>query len=319
MEQLSLCGLSNSNTGGVLCDGSRGALKQPYIFNGEIAPGGYIDENTFFALMLANAGLSKNNPNKLFPTAIVEDFTDSSEANREGTLNQGFKMVLVEGRPAYQAKMFADAIQLKAWRKWNNKTIRLLEFDSNNRFWGTKIGDKIKGFQSKIFVTGNRLASTQNVEEGVVTVTVSILNVNEYFDQAVYMPIGDNNIDEIQGLVDMDPYLVSLTANVAIIGWRLPVTQMGRYINAVENFGASLVDGDLFAAKYGSSFATTLTIDSVTQEGNELEITFDPTEFGTVPAGGLIKVIPVNPEVLAANPNNVRGVELDSIIIKKPA
>ena len=315
-----LCGRSNSNTGFALCEAARGILKQPFIFNGGLGADIYNDgDNAVFAELARLVQLSKNDPDKIFPFPQVEDIADSSEQNREGTLGLGFKMVLVEGRPVYTLKVFADAQLTKALRKFNNKTVRILELDVNNNLWGTNIGGIFKGFKAKLFTVGNKIATGQNIEEGIATITLSILDTKEYYDNCFRVAIGDQNTDELAGLMDAEGYESEApVSNVHTIGWRIPTSEMGVYLSVAEKFGSSVADGDLFTAFTGATYQTSLTITSVTLDGKELAFTFSSTPYGALPPGTKIKIIPVAPELLAAAPNLVKGVELENFITQKP-
>ena len=179
---LSLCSTSVDNTGGITCDKSRGVLQKLFIFNGSIASADYATEQGLFDKLVENSKLSKDDANKVFVLNEAQELADASEANKEGSLNLGLKVTLQEGKPAYKVKFKAGADELKRLRTFNNQTIRVLEYDANGVVWGTKSGTSFKGFQANLFFTGNKIATGQNVEEGIVEVTVSILSVPEYFD-----------------------------------------------------------------------------------------------------------------------------------------
>jgi hypothetical protein len=199
---LSLCSSSVSNTGELGCDKSRGVLKKLFIFNGAVASADYADEATFFAKLVANSKLSKSDSNKVFVLNEAQDVADASEANKEGTLGLGFKTTLIEGKPGYKVKIFAGGDLLKRLRTFNNQTVRVVEYDSNNIAWNTKSGTSAIGFQAKLFFTGNKIATGQNVEEGIVEFTVAILSTSEYFDNAYWTNLAGHNVEDIKPLID---------------------------------------------------------------------------------------------------------------------
>lgn len=311
-----LCTVSNRNTGGIKCDVSRGVLSKPFIFNDDYEVGDVNTPQTFLAALIASSILGKNESGKVFPMPNVEEITNKAEANKEGTLALGFKQILFEGRPAYEIKFFAGNVQLKALRAYNNKTVGLLEYDRNKNMWGTVSGTKFKGFSAKVFFTGGDLATGQNVEEGVVTMTISILDVNEYRDNNYYMPI-EGNITDIKGLVDVEGYVFSQATNVVKIGYRLQTSQLGKYINMFDNFEDELADAGLYLAYSvgADGVLTPLAITSVVKDAVNHVYTFtlNATAYGLLAPGTPIKIFAVNPATLEAN--DITDVELDPVIL----
>lgn len=313
----SLCTIGNKNVGGIKCDVSRGVLRQPFIFNDTMDANDALDSDTFLAALVARSILGKNEVGKIFPLPVVEEITDKSEANKEGSLALGFKTTLFEGRPAYEAVFFAGSVQLKSLRSYNGKTVGILEYDANKKMWGTVSGGLYKGFAAKIFFSGGKIATGQNVEEDVVRVTISILDVNEYLDNAYMMPI-DGNITDVEGLVDIDAYeFAAHTTNVYKVGFRLGTSQFNKYLNMYDSFTDELASGALFAAYTGATFTTPLTITSVTKDtvNKVYNFTFDSTMHTALAPNAKIKIVPVGPTALAAA--DITGIEIDSLIVVK--
>jgi hypothetical protein len=317
MSSFSLCTTGNKNVGGIKCDVSRGVLRQPFIFNDEFDAADVADSDTFLNKLVENAGLGKNTSGKVFPLPTVEEITDKSEANKEGSLALGFKQVLFEGRPAWEAKFFAGNVQMKSLRKFNNKTVGVLEYDANGNMWGTVSSGKFKGFAAKVFFAGGKLATGNAVEEGIVTITVSILDVNEYFDNAYFMPI-EGNITDVEGLVDVEMYeFAAHVSNAYKIGIRLATSQVNKYLNMYDNYGDELADGALFLAYTGADFLTPLTITSVAKDTTNkvFTFTFDSTMHTALAANAKIKIVAVAPPDLADA--DITGIEIDSVIVVK--
>src|SRR5690349_7199970 len=132
---LSLCSSSVNNTGELACDKSRGIGKKFFIFNGSFDSSDYADEEAFFDALVANSKLSKSDSDKVFVLNEVQEISDASESDKEGSLGLGYKTILQEGRPAYRAKFFGGGDLLKRLRTFNNQTVRFIEFDSNNVAW----------------------------------------------------------------------------------------------------------------------------------------------------------------------------------------
>lgn len=311
----SLCGKSVANTGELACDKSRGVLKKLFIFNGSIAAADYADEATFTQKLIANSKLSKNDSNKLFTLNEAQDLADASEANKEGSLNLGFKTVLLEGKPGYTMKIFAGGDLLKRLRSFNNQTVRILELDANGIVWGTKSGTSFRGFLAKIFVTGNKIATGQNVEEGVVTVSVSILSTSEYFDNNYWIEtVG--NIDDIRALNDVSLVYKSNASNVFKIGLQIIGSDLMGGYNIWDDYG-SAISALTFSAFTGADFASSLAVTSVAADTalEALTVTFDSTAYNALSSGDKIKLVGPTPAVLDAA--DVLDTEIIPVILTK--
>lgn len=315
---LSLCSSSVANTGELACDKSRGVLKKIMIFNGAIGASDYADESTLFDQLVENSKLSKSASNKLFVINEAQEIADSSESNTEGTLGLGFKAILREGRPAYTVKLFAGGDLLKRLRKFNNQTVRIFEYDANGVIWGVKSGTDFKGFQAKLFFTGNKLADGQNISEGIVTLTISILSTSEYFDNPVWADLSDYNVEDIVPLIDVTLAKVSNSSNVHKISMKIADSDLVNDYNIFDDFGAAIAARSAnFSAKSGAGDpSTTLAITSIAVDNTLkcLTVTYDNTAYGT--ATGNIKLIPPTPAQLDAG--GVTGIELLPVTYAKP-
>lgn len=312
---LSLCGSSVENTGELACDKSRGVLKKLFLFNGEIGSASYVDADTFQAKLVSNSKLSKDDSQKIFVINEAQDVTDASDSNKEGSLNLGFKAVLIEGKPGYKVKFFAGGDLLKRLRSFNNQTIRVLEYDANGVVWGTKSGSNFKGFQAKLFFSGNKIATGQNVEEGVVEVTVSILSTSEYFDNAYWMET-TGNIEDVKGLIDVPLAKVSNSTNVYKISMKVVGSNLKENYNIYDDYGAAIA-ATTFTAGTGTSYGTSLAVTSVAVDASLkcLTVTFDSTAYTALASGTKIKLIPPTPTVLDAA--DITGIELLPVVVTK--
>lgn len=317
MSSYSLCGTSVDNTGEQACDKSRGVLRKLFIFNGDIAAADYADITTFFNRLVTNSKLSKNDQDKIFVINEAQDLADSSDANKEGSLNLGFKTVLLEGKPGYKMKFFAGSDLLKRLRTFNNQPIRILEYDANGVVWGTKSGTNFKGFAAKMFFTGNKISTGQNVEEGVVDVSVSILSASEYFDNAYWMETS-GNVEDIVPLIDVSLAYVSHVTNVLKYSMKIPGSNLIGGYSIGPTYGA-MIAALAFTAKSGAGVpALALAITSTTYDAvnDLLVVTYDSTAYTAVVAGTNIKLIPPTPAVLDAG--DVPDTELLSVTHVKP-
>jgi len=315
---LTLCSTNTNNTGELGCDVSRGVIKKIMVFLGSIGSSDYASAALLFAKLVANSKLSKTDSEKIFVLNEAQDVADASEANKEGSLNLGFKAVLLEGKPGYIVKFFGGADLLKRLRVFNNKTIRILEYDANGVIWGTKSGSDYKGFQAKLFFVGNKVATGQNVEEGVITMGLSILSTSEYFDNAYQANLSAYNIEDVKALIDVPLSYISAVSNVHKIGIKIIGSDITGPYNTYDSIGAAVAALSAnFSAKSGAGDpATSLAITSIVVDATLkcLTVTYDNTAYGT--ATGNIKLIPPTPAQLDAG--NATGVELIEVTYPKP-
>lgn len=318
MNAYSLCGTSVDNTGEQACDKAKGVIKQIFVDNGTVEQADYGTPLAFFNELVRKSKLSKSDSQKIFPFPEVQDVADASEANKEGSLNQGFKTVLLEGKPAYKIKFFGGADLLKRLKTFDNQTVRMRELDANGIFWGTKSGTDSIGYQVKLFTTGGKVATGQNVEEGVIETTVSILNTSEYFKSSYWADLDGNNSGDIVPLIDVNLTNISHVTNV----WKI-----GMYINGSNNIGAyNIYDAQgaaiaalsaQFSAGTGTNYGTPLTITSIAVDASLkcLTVTFDSTAYTALAPGTVIKLSPPTPTQLDAG--NVNETELLYILLTK--
>lgn len=313
---ISLCASNVVNTGPIQCDVGPGIAKKIFIWNNSAD---IVDvTGDLFQPYFENASkLPKADADKLFVFPEHEDVVDSSEANVEGTLNQGLKMIIREGKPVYTLKVLAGQSLVPLLRKFNNQNVRVLMLDSNNRIWGVKQGEKFVGAQANLFVSGLKFATGQNIEERVVTITLSYLSVSEVNDAAAFGEVTTSS--GIIGLIDVN--LVETAAhavNVWHIGAEIPTAEIGQAIYVADTYGAELADALLWKAFTGAPiYGTPLSIDSVTYEpaNKGWVVTFDAVEYAALANGTKIKLQWVDPITLEAN--DVDGLESNFIILTK--
>ena len=312
----SLCGTSVANTGQQPCDLSKGVLRRVYIFNGSIAPSGYVDNLTFFNTLVANSKLPKSDGNKVFPLPEVLEIVDKSDANKEGSLNLGFKTVLLEGKPSYSFKFFGGSDLLKHLRTYNNKNVRILEYDANATFWTTTFNGNAVGYQARLFFSGGKVATGQAVEEGVINCEVSILSVTEYYENSYWIGSTGNNVGNIEPLMDVALTNISHVSNVYKIGMQIQGSSLIGAYNVYDAMGA-LIAPLTFTAGTGLNYGTPLTITSVAVDASlkALTVTFDSTAYGALAIGTKIQLTPPLPIVLDAA--NVIETKLIPVILTK--
>ena len=316
----SLCGTSVDNLGQQECDKAKGVLSRVAIDNGVVAEANYATSALFHAALVGKAKLAKSATEKLFILPEVQELTDSSEANKEGSLNLGFKTVLLEGRPSYKFKFFGGADLLDRCKTFDNQTVRIREFDANGVWWGTKVGTNSKGYQAKLFFTGGKLATGQGVEEGVIECTVSILSVSEYLRNSTWMETTSSEaIDDIVALLDVNLAYVSHVSNVLKYSMKIPGSNLSGAYSIGSTSGAAIAAlvASFSALSGAGTPATALAITSMAYDATNdlLAVTYDATAYGT--AAGNIKLIPPTPTQLDAG--DVTETELLTVTHTKPA
>ena len=315
---LSYCGITAANTGQIDCDKSRGTLVKLAIDSGSIDSANLASATLMQAELVRRSKLSKTDADKLFILPVVQDIALNNEQNTTGSLNQGYTTVIREGRPSYTVKVFAGADLLKRLRNFNNQTVRIYEYDSNGVWWGTKSSGNARGYQAKLFFTGNDIATGQNVEEGVITMTVSILSNTEYKDNCYYFDLSDQNVEDIVPLIDVTLTYVSHSSNVLSYSVTIPGANGIADYDVAAEYGTEIAAlAASFSAKSGAGTPTTsLAITSMAYNSTTglLEVTYNSGAYGS--ATGNIKLIPPTPAQLDSG--DVPGIEILSVTHAKP-
>jgi hypothetical protein len=289
---------------------SKGVIKNIALFGGSFTASNNADAVSREAALRAASLLPFSDEGKFIWLPEVQNVEDRSESDRTGSLNQGFTTVLVEGRPAYEFKFFADSEYAKLLRGYNGETVKFMEFDSNKKLWGAKNGTSTIGYQAKIKVNGQKIATGQNVEEGVVTGTISILSTTEYFDNCQYIDLSEVDMSAIQvqniGVLSY----VSNSTNAFKIDIYIPTGEANGGENVYDYYADELASASLWEAYTGAKFSTALAITSVAKDATNLcwTVTFDSTAYTALSAGAKIKLNLKAPSVLdAADVTNLAG------------
>lgn len=313
----SLCGTSVDNLGQQECDKAKGVLNRIAIDNGVVGEADYATPALFHAELTEKSKLSKSATEKLFILPEVQEISDASEANKEGSLNLGFKATLMEGKPGYKFKFFGGADLLKRCKTFDNQTVRIREYDANGVWWGTKVGTDSKGYQAKLFFTGGKVATGQNVEEGVIECTVSILSTTEYFTNSYWVETTSaENVGDITPLLDVQLTYISKASNVYKVGMYINGSNQTGPYNIFDEAGSAIA-ALTFTAGTGTNYGTSLAITSVAVDNSLkcLTVTFDSTAFTALAGGTAIKLIPPTPATLDAA--DVTETELLYVILTK--
>jgi hypothetical protein len=262
---LSILGSNASNVGLILGDVSKGVIKNIAIFGGKIAAANYADASTLETFLAAASKKARSDDGKLYWLPEVQNFEDRSEQNTTGALNLGPTVMLKEGKKGYEIRVDGTSEFCKQLRKWNNKTIAILEYDSNGKLWGRRSGTDFYGYTAKIFTNQMGVASGQAPEEGIVTFTISFMSSTEYGDYSKCLNLTsvDTSIFRVQNDA---PFTVgaSNVSNVYKLNWRIELGEIGKYYDILEKFATEIgTDDSLFEAHTGTNYGTSLAITSV--------------------------------------------------------
>lgn len=316
-----LCGSNVANTGEQECDKAKGILNggRIAIDMGTVEAADYATTSLFFNRLVAKSKLSKLDSQKLFVLPEIQDHVNAKEANKEGSLNGGFKITLQEGKPGYKIKFFGGQDLLKRLKTYDNQTVRIREFDANGVAWGTKKGTDSVGYRAKLFFTGGDAPTGQNVEEGVIECYVSILSAYEYYKNSTWVVIpADVNLTDMTALLDVQLYPISHVTNVWQIGMRINGSNLEGPYNIYDVAGAAIaaMDSD-FSAGSGAGYGTDLPITSVAVNAGLkcLTVTFDSTAYTAVTAATNFILNPPTPTELDAA--DVTETELLSVVLTK--
>lgn len=308
---ISLCASSVANTGVIQCDVAPGIPAALYVWNDSKAIA-TISGAAFQPFLETASKLPKADSGKLFVFPIIQDVADKTGANKTGTLNLGFTTVLLEGKPAYDFKVFAGQSLVPQLRKFNNQNVRLLILDENNRVWGVKSGTNFTGAQAKLFTGGLKFATGQNVEEGVVTISASFLNSAELNDDAAFGEVVSSA--NIKGLIDVTLTVSDHTSNVWQIKGNIFTAKIGESILLYDLYSTQLALASLWTAKTGANFSTTLAITSVATDNanGRWVVTFDSTAYAALATGAKIRLNLAAPALLdAADVVEIEGVYVE--------
>jgi hypothetical protein len=310
---LTIQGLTAANVGQVLGDLSKGVIKNIVIFGDKLDSAATADAAAIQTALVAASLKAKTDSGKIYWLPEVQNFEDRSEQNSTGALNLGPTVMLKEGKPGYEIKVDGNSEFAKQMRKWNNKTVGILEYDSNQKLWGRASGTDFYGYTAKIYVNAMRVASGQAPEEGIVTVTISFLSSTEYGDQAVALDLSEVDTSLIKTQVDGEFAVEAHSSNVWTLSWGVDLASMGQKYDLLDKYATEIgTNAALFEAKTGApGYGTALTITSVAITNGNLVVTFDSTAYTALAASTKIKFNAKAPVTLeAADIFDVEGVPI---------
>lgn len=314
---LSILGFTTSNVGQILGDANKGVIRNIVIFGGTLSAADMADPATLQAKLVANSKLAKSSTEKVYWLPEVQNFEDKAEQNTTGALNLGPTVMLKEGKAGYEIRVDGTMEFAKLLRKWNNKTIGVLEYDSNRMLWGRQVGTDFKAYTAKMYVNQIRPASGQAPEEGIVTATLSFLSATEYGDQGKCLDLSTVDTALIATQNDAPFRYSSNSTNTFKLDWGIPLGVANSYYDVIAKFSSQITTGgaSLFEAFTGTNFGTTLAITSVGLVNGQLSVVFDSAAYTALSAGAKIKFSSKAPSVL--DTAGITDIEGNYVILTK--
>lgn len=277
--------------------------------------GDAVDNDTFYAALIAATKLDTGNDDKLFFINNILDPNDITEADKKGAVGEGVPQVLVEGRPAFTYRVEIGHDLYKRLRVLNKQRVPVFTYDDAQNLWGCKDAEgNFAGCEAIFFISENRQQTSTAPVSALITIAYTSAKV--YNDEAFYVPVELGEL-EPAGLLDGELREVSYVSNVYKIAFEAPTARYGKVINLAEKYNAELVAG-LFNARTGATYGTTLAITSVSYDSTLkcLTVTFDSTAYTALASGAKIKLYLDDVATLEAA--NIPGIEGVEVIITKP-
>lgn len=313
----SLCGNVGANTGVIKCDRRRGIPKKVIVGSKEFAPGDYASQSTFDGEFLAAFSLATGDPDKLYPFPEITGVTDKADANKESTLGAfGPKVVLIEGKPAYEFDVIAGTTLEKQLRKFNGQQVPVFIVDDANVIWGKL--DSNGNFLATdvlIFTTPHKFGDGANGQ--TTKVSISFVSAGDVYDSGAFIETNLSMAD-MAGLLDVTlAEYAAHAVNVHKIKGYIPTSSPGTSLNLYDNYADELASAALWTAFTGATFITALAITSVAKNtaNKGWDITFDSTAYTALSTGAKILIGLADPATLVAA--DVTGVEGIPVIAVK--
>lgn len=319
MDVVSLCGTAGRNTGRVLCDRSRGVPTVLMPGGAVFTPTDFATQAGFQAAFLAKINLATGSGEKLYPFPEIQNVTNSTEANTEGTTGRGFKMVLRKGKPAYVFGVLAGSNLEKALLAFDGETMPVFIWDDKGALWGKEdIDGNFVGADALITVTPKPYSDGNSVETEYTQISVSFLSSEDVFQLAAFVQTSFSK-SNLLGLIDATLAEASVSnTNARKISVKFINTELGGNVNLGEKYKVPLADVDMWTlvnAETGADVAKTSVAWDATLKA--FTFTIDTTAYSALPAGKSLIANLAAPEVLAEG--GVRGIEGLPVLLTKTA
>jgi hypothetical protein len=313
----SLCGSVGANTGAIKCDRRRGIPKKIIIGSAEFDSDDYASASTFDAAFLASFELATGDASKLYPFPEITGVADKADANKESTLGAfGPKVVLIEGKPAYEFDVIAGTTLEKFLRRFNGQQVPVFIVDDANAIWGKlDSNDVFVGCDALIFTAPHKYGDGSNGQ--TTKVSISFVSAGDVYDSAAFIETG-LSISDMVGLLDVTLYEYTAHAsNVHKMKGKIETSSPGTVLDLYDSFADELAAAGVWVAHTGATYGTALAITSVAKNTSNKgwDITFDSTAYTALATSTKIKIDLADPATLSAA--DVTGIEGVAVIAVK--
>lgn len=314
---LDLCSINTPNGGAAGCDKDRKIPRYIIVGSYEFTPSNYASPTAFIAALKAATLKSRNQSGKLIVLPIIQDVQNATEADAEGSLNQGFKETLREGAPAFKYGVKISNKQAQILRKLNGQDVYVFTIDSDKVAWGTLLSTgNFRGESAKLHISGDNFTDGQNSK--VVTVGVSYLDAEEFKGSSAWFDLPSTFSPAQYGrLKDVDLAVVSAAANVISVGITLATGKVGTKLNIFDDYSAALAAaGNWICTNNQTGAPIVITGVAANAATKCWDVTLTSATFTALASGDKITLSLAAPSVLdAANVTGIEGVE---VIYAKP-
>ncbi|RUP42607.1 MAG: hypothetical protein EKK63_00270, partial [Acinetobacter sp.] len=263
---LSVCGYTGGNTGGIKCAVSPDKWLEWAVWAGKLTPLQLAAAATIKSTLVGHSKLSKTAANKLFLMPTIIDRTRQKENNTEQTVSGGLKFVTREGLPGWRLGFKTSQQQMVELRKFNGLVVPIIFQDAKKNTWGTKDADgNFVGRQAQLFFEGLDGADDATAG-GLGYVTIVFIDSVESYDEQYFIKTPFSWQSSFKALVDVQLYeKAAATAISAVAATRtITITNIGTNGDTIDIKDA---DGDSISggpvAKTGSETTATLLADKV--------------------------------------------------------
>lgn len=305
---LNLLSINNPNTGAPAGDLKRGIPRYLVISAKEFDSDDLASSSAMQTAISEASLLARDASDKLVVLPLIANVELANEANKEGTLNQGFKEVLLEGNAAINAGVRISNRHAQILRQWGNRDLIAFTVDENKRFWGNYTSaSKLKGEEIRLFVGGDGWSDGQNSK----TVLLNIVWTNpvNFYDFSKCIQLEFNVADYGQL---MDVQIVEKAArssNVFTLGGEIETGIAGLKLDIHEDYATELANAARWKVTRGDTGGE-VTLTSVTSDAGNAgwDITLDSTEYAAIPAATVLTFNLAAPSVLhAAGATGIEG------------
>lgn len=304
-----LCSLNLPNAGVPACDKTRGIPRYLIIGDKEFTAGEFADIPSWKAAFKAATLVGRSQVGKLIVLPIIADVANTTEANKEGTLNQGFKEVLREGFPSFNFGCQISNNHAQKLRPLNGQDVKCMTVDDNLNVWGTYTSAaKFRGESAKIFIGGDNFSDGQNSK--TILINVAFTDVLEFKMNSRYFTI-DFAVSDFGKLKDVDlTDAGGSAAGVRHITGKIKTGKVGVKLDIYADYAAVMANVARWTVS--ADDGSVISVFSVAQNaGGYWVVTLTAGEYAAIGVGVILRLNFAAPSVLdAAGATGIEGVEI---------